>query len=101
MIDTTMDYQRLESEHGAGVYGLRGITWVRGAGATVWDAAGRETISIAAGTLDDHAGLRVAGHIYVSERATYYERWLYSLELLLREKGLLAAGELDARADGR
>ena len=29
------------------------------------------------------------------ERASYYERWLYSLELLLREKGVLAAGELD------
>jgi hypothetical protein len=29
------------------------------------------------------------------ERAGYYERWLYSLELLLREKGVLAGGELD------
>jgi hypothetical protein len=32
------------------------------------------------------------------ERATYYERWLYSLELLLREKGVLAPGELEHRA---
>ena len=32
------------------------------------------------------------------ERASYYERWLYSLELLLCEKGVLAAGELDRRA---
>ena len=31
------------------------------------------------------------------ERASYYERWLYSLELLLYEKGLMAAGELDRR----
>ena|SRR5436305_14630832 len=31
------------------------------------------------------------------ERATYYERWLYSLELLLREKGVLEAGEVDQR----
>jgi hypothetical protein len=31
------------------------------------------------------------------ERATYYERWLYSLELLLREKGVLVGGELDAQ----
>jgi hypothetical protein len=31
------------------------------------------------------------------ERASYYERWLYSLELNLTEKGVLAAGELDAR----
>jgi nitrile hydratase len=32
------------------------------------------------------------------ERASYYERWLYSLELLLCEKGVLTAGELDRRA---
>jgi hypothetical protein len=38
-----------------------------------WDAPGRETISIAAGTLDGDTGLRVAGHIYVSDRADYYE----------------------------
>ena len=31
------------------------------------------------------------------ERATYYERWLYSLEANLTEKGLLEPGELDAR----
>lgn len=31
------------------------------------------------------------------ERASYYERWLYSLETLLEEKGILARGELDAR----
>jgi hypothetical protein len=36
-----------------------------------WDAPGRETISIAAGTLDGDAQLRVTGHIYVSERADY------------------------------
>jgi hypothetical protein len=36
-----------------------------------WDAPGRDTISIAAGTLDDDHGLRVAGHIYVSQRAGY------------------------------
>jgi nitrile hydratase subunit beta len=34
------------------------------------------------------------------ERASYYERWLYSLELLLSEKGVLAAGELDRRVAG-
>jgi hypothetical protein len=38
-----------------------------------WDAPGRETISIAAGTLEGDVGLRVAGHIYVSQRAEYYE----------------------------
>ena len=31
------------------------------------------------------------------ERASYYERWLYSVESILVEKGVLAAGELDAR----
>ena len=31
------------------------------------------------------------------ERASYYERWLYSVETILAEKGVLAAGELDAR----
>lgn len=31
------------------------------------------------------------------ERASYYERWLYSVETILTEKGVLAPGELDAR----
>jgi nitrile hydratase len=31
------------------------------------------------------------------ERASYYERWLYSLETILSEKGVLAPGELDRR----
>jgi hypothetical protein len=31
------------------------------------------------------------------ERASYYERWLYSIETILREKGVLAPGELDGR----
>jgi hypothetical protein len=38
-----------------------------------WDAPGRPTVSIAAGTLDGDTGLRVAGHIYVSQRSDYYE----------------------------
>jgi hypothetical protein len=38
-----------------------------------WDPPGRPTISIAAGTLDDPSGLRVAGHWYVSQAADYYE----------------------------
>lgn len=29
------------------------------------------------------------------ERASYYERWLYSVETVLTEKGVLAGGELD------
>lgn len=38
-----------------------------------WDAPRRETISIAAGTLDGQTGLRTAGHWYVSQAADYYE----------------------------
>ena len=34
------------------------------------------------------------------ESATYYERWLYSVEAILTEKGVLAPGELDARLAG-
>jgi len=38
-----------------------------------WEAPGRETISIAAGTLDGSVALRVTGHIFVSQRAGYDE----------------------------
>jgi hypothetical protein len=31
------------------------------------------------------------------ERAGYYERWLFSIEMILTEKGILAPGELAAR----
>jgi hypothetical protein len=31
------------------------------------------------------------------ERASYYERWLYSVETILGEKGVLAPGELERR----
>ena len=31
------------------------------------------------------------------KRAGYYERWLYSIEKILTEKGVLALGELEAR----
>jgi nitrile hydratase len=31
------------------------------------------------------------------EHASYYERWLYSIEAILTEKGVLADGDLDAR----
>jgi nitrile hydratase subunit beta len=34
------------------------------------------------------------------ERASYYERWLYSLEIILTEKGILGPGELDCRLGG-
>jgi hypothetical protein len=31
------------------------------------------------------------------ERASYYERWLFSVETVLEEKGVLRPGEVDAR----
>jgi nitrile hydratase len=31
------------------------------------------------------------------ERASYYERWLFSMETILAEKGVLEPGELEAR----
>lgn len=34
------------------------------------------------------------------ERAGYYERWLYSVETILTEKGIVAPGELDQRLAG-
>jgi nitrile hydratase len=34
------------------------------------------------------------------ERASYYERWVYSLETILTEKGILAPGEIDRRLGG-
>lgn len=33
------------------------------------------------------------------ESASYYERWLYSVQTILTEKGVLAPGELDARLE--
>jgi hypothetical protein len=38
-----------------------------------WSAEGRDTISIAAGTLDRPTGLRTVAHIYTRDHADYYE----------------------------
>ena len=38
-----------------------------------WDAPGRDTVSIAAGTLDEPTGLRTAAHVYVGQAGDYYE----------------------------
>jgi hypothetical protein len=38
-----------------------------------WDAPGRPTVSIAAGTVDPPTGLRVSAHWYVSQAGDYYE----------------------------
>ena len=37
-----------------------------------WDAPARETVSIAAGSLDQPTGLRMIGHVYVSQVGDYY-----------------------------
>jgi hypothetical protein len=37
----------------------------------LWDAPGRDTISLAAGSLDEPAGLAVVGHTYVEQAAGY------------------------------
>jgi hypothetical protein len=38
-----------------------------------WDGAGRDYVSIAAGTLDDSRGLATAFHIFVADKGGYYE----------------------------
>jgi hypothetical protein len=38
-----------------------------------WDAPDRPTVSVAAGTLDESAGLHVIAHWYVSQAGDYYE----------------------------
>src|SRR3954467_8219992 len=44
-----------------------------GCGASLfWRAAGRDTISIAAGTLDQPTGLRTIAHIHTDAHADYY-----------------------------
>ena len=38
-----------------------------------WCAEGRDTISVAAGTLDPPTGLRTVAHIYTRDQGDYYE----------------------------
>jgi hypothetical protein len=38
-----------------------------------WQAPDRDTISVAAGTLDDDPGIGTAGHIWTSQAGAYYE----------------------------
>jgi hypothetical protein len=38
-----------------------------------WDSPDRETIGIAAGSLDAPTGLRVMGHVYVGQAGDYYD----------------------------
>jgi hypothetical protein len=52
--------------------GRRGFC--RRCGSTLfWQGAGRDYVSIAAGTLDDASGLTVAWHIFVADKGAYYE----------------------------
>ena len=38
-----------------------------------WQGAGRDYLSIAAGTLDDSSGLEIACHIFVADKGSYYD----------------------------
>jgi hypothetical protein len=38
-----------------------------------WEAAGRDYLSIAAGTLDGATGLAIARHIFVADKGDYYQ----------------------------
>ncbi|MBN2501952.1 MAG: aspartate aminotransferase family protein [Anaerolineales bacterium] len=49
MIDPQTDLKQLEARHTSGVYGKRDLMIVRGAGARVWDEAGKAYIDCAAG----------------------------------------------------
>jgi hypothetical protein len=68
---------RLLAEAGLGWYdssaeARRGFC--RQCGSTLfWQGAGRDYISIAAGTLDDSSGLSTACHIFTADKGGYYE----------------------------
>ena len=63
----------------------RGLKWYRSSGIArrgfcgecggtlFWDGTGRDTISIAAGTLDAPTGLRTVLQIYVERKGDYYD----------------------------
>ncbi len=38
-----------------------------------WDAPARDSVSVAAGTLDEPTRLRLLGHVYVAQAGDYYE----------------------------
>jgi hypothetical protein len=68
---------RLVSDVGLEWYGSSSEArraFCRRCGSTLfWQGAGREYLSIAAGTLDDTSGLAIAGHIFVADKGSYYE----------------------------
>jgi hypothetical protein len=48
----------------------RGFCWECGS-SLFWDAPRRDTIAVAAGSLDEPTGLRLVGHVYVSQAPDY------------------------------
>ena len=67
------------------IEGSQAITWYRASeaarrgfcktcgGQLFWDPEGAETVSIFAGSLDQPSGLKLAEHIFVADKADYYE----------------------------
>ena len=67
------------------IEGSQAITWYRASeaarrgfcklcgGQLFWDPEGTETVSIFAGSLDQPSGLQLAEHIFVADKADYYE----------------------------
>ncbi len=51
---------------------MRGFCRVCGA-SLFWQGEGRGHVSIAAGSLDDSSGLRLTEHIFVADKAAYYD----------------------------
>ncbi|MBX7222759.1 MAG: aspartate aminotransferase family protein [Blastocatellia bacterium] len=59
MLETHIDFQTIENLHATGLYGPRGLTLVRGNGATVWDETGRRFIDCTGGY-----GVASVGHAH-------------------------------------
>jgi nitrile hydratase subunit beta len=63
------------------------------------DALGRALSDVALVNTEEHRRGIESMPRDAYERASYYERWLFSMETILTEKGVLAPGELDARLE--
>jgi hypothetical protein len=58
-----------------------------------WDAPARDSISIAAGTLEEPTGLRLLGHVYVAHAGDYYELPTDGLPRYERLSGAPSSGD--------
>ena len=58
-----------------------------------WDAPARDTVSIAAGTVDEPTGLRLLGHVYVAQAGDYYDLPPDGLPRYERLSGAPSAGD--------